>query len=115
VAISKVTDDDEVMLTTSGGIIIRTRVRDISTIGRNTQGVRLIKVDDGDTVGSLAKLPLEELTDVEAELAEVDADSPAAAPTPDAEPDHLLNDGVGPAEASTHLDDLDADGEPDRE
>ena len=51
-----------VMLTTIGGIIIRTRVGDINLIGRNTQGVRLIRLDDGDTVGSLAKLPEEELT-----------------------------------------------------
>jgi DNA gyrase subunit A len=62
VAMAKVTDADEVMLTTSGGIIIRTRVADISLIGRNTQGVRLIRLEEGDTVGSLAKLPEEELT-----------------------------------------------------
>src|SRR6516165_167702 len=50
--------DDEVMLTTSGGMVIRTRVDAIRTIGRNTQGVRLIKLDDGDAVSSLAKLPV---------------------------------------------------------
>ena len=47
VAIAKVTDADEVMLTTIGGIIIRTRVGDTRPIGRNTQGVRLIRLDDG--------------------------------------------------------------------
>ena len=62
VAIAKVTDADEVMLTTTGGILIRTRVADIRPIGRNTQGVRLIRVEEGDTVSSLAKLPEEELT-----------------------------------------------------
>lgn len=67
VAITKVEDDDEVMITTTGGIIIRTRVRDISLIGRNTQGVRLIRVDEGDSVSSVAKLPKDEL-----EIAEVD-------------------------------------------
>src|SRR5262249_2649888 len=64
VAVAKVTDDDEVMLTTTGGMVIRTRVDAIRTIGRNTQGVRLIKLDDGDAVSSLAKLPVEELADV---------------------------------------------------
>ena len=64
VAIAKVTEDDEVMLTTVGGNIIRTRVGDISLIGRNTQGVRLIRLDDDDSVGSLAKLPEEEITAV---------------------------------------------------
>lgn len=119
VAIAKVTDDDQVMLTTTGGIIIRTRVSDISTIGRNTQGVRLIKVDEGDAVGSLAKLPLEELEVAEAELAEAEAEAKVEAGAhtgPDGTPaEHILNDGVGPAEASDHQDDLDADGEPDRE
>src|SRR5262249_13297238 len=62
VAVAKVPDADEVMITTAGGNIIRTRVTDISLIGRNTQGVRLIRLDEGDTVGSLAKLPEEELS-----------------------------------------------------
>ncbi len=63
VAVSKVTDDDEVMLTTNGGMVIRTRVSTMRTIGRNTLGVRLIKLDEGDTVSSLAKLPEDELGD----------------------------------------------------
>ena len=46
VAVSKVTEDDEVMLTTSGGMGIRIRVSTMRTIGRNTQGVRLIKLDE---------------------------------------------------------------------
>jgi DNA gyrase subunit A len=65
VAVAKVTDNDEVMLTTNGGMVIRTRGDTIRTIGRNTQGVRLIKLDEGDTVSSLAKLPQEELIDEE--------------------------------------------------
>ena len=111
VAIPKVTDVDEVMLTTTGGIIIRTRVADINMIGRNTQGVRLIRVEEGDTVSSLAKLPETELgtnlPDVPGD--ELGPDAVAA----DGHPPHILNDGVGQAEASDHIDDLDADGEPD--
>ena len=61
VAVAKVTEDDEVMLTTGGGMAIRTRVSTMRTIGRNTQGVRLIKLDEGDVVGSLAKLPEDEI------------------------------------------------------
>jgi DNA gyrase subunit A len=105
VAIAKVTDADEVMLTTTGGIIIRTRVADINTIGRNTQGVRIIKLDEGDAVGSLAKLPEEELlTD---ELPETDViDIPLEA-NGDVVPPHILDDGVAEADASDHLDDED--------
>ena len=79
VAVTKVTDDDEVMITTSGGMMIRTRISDTRTIGRNTQGVRLIKLDEGDLVGSLAKLPLEELGDANLALPEngaIDDDVP---------------------------------------
>jgi DNA gyrase subunit A len=109
VAIAKVTDGDEVMLTTTSGMVIRTKVSDISLIGRNTQGVRLIRVEEGDSVGSLAKLPEEELTaDVEAFDAAVDGEAAPARP-------HILDDGVAEAEASDHIDDLDADGEPDSE
>jgi DNA gyrase subunit A len=106
-----VTDADEVMLSTTGGILIRTKVAEMRLIGRNTQGVRLIKVEEGDSVSSLARLPEEEL----AAAAELDAlpppelDGPGA-PTANG---HIIDDGVGPAEASDHIDDLDADGEPD--
>src|SRR5271157_5764032 len=102
VAVTKVTDADEVMLTTARGILIRTRVADTRPIGRNTQGVRLIRLDDGDTVGSLAKLPEEELTAVvplePADHPEGDLE-PGASPSP-----HILDDGVAEAEASDHLD-----------
>ncbi|MGE3821336.1 MAG: DNA gyrase subunit A [Isosphaeraceae bacterium] len=70
VAIAKVTDLDEVMITTTGGILIRTTVDEIRLIGRNTQGIRIIRVEEGDEVSSLAKLPEEELTtpeDIETE------------------------------------------------
>ena len=107
VAIAKVTDADEVMLTTTGGILIRTPVADMRLIGRNTQGVRLIRVEEGDSVSSLAKLPEEELGGAE----ELEAALPEAAA--DGQPPHILDDGVGEAEASDHLDDRDADGEPD--
>ncbi len=118
VAIAKVTDADEVMLSTTGGNLIRTRVGDINQIGRNTQGVRLIRLDENDLVASLARLPEEELAAAEA-LAEALAAEEAAhaggtddLPAAD-EPTHILNDQVGAAEASDHIDDKDADGEPD--
>ncbi len=104
VAIAKVVDSDEVMLTTTGGIIIRTRVGDINLIGRNTQGVKLIRLDDGDSVGSLAKLPEEEL-EAAAELEDVAGADVEDLPPTVAHPPHLMDDGVGEAEASDHLDD----------
>jgi DNA gyrase subunit A len=54
----QVADDDEVMLVTTAGILIRMGVKDISVIGRNTQGVRLITLDDAaEKVVALSRLP----------------------------------------------------------
>jgi DNA gyrase subunit A len=43
-------DADEVMLISNGGTLVRTRVNEISIMGRNTQGVRLISLTDGETL-----------------------------------------------------------------
>ena len=52
----QVRDDDEVMLISSGGTLVRTPVSDISIIGRNTQGVTLIKVEEGQRLVGLARI-----------------------------------------------------------
>jgi DNA gyrase subunit A len=51
-----VTDDDQVMLISQQGMILRTRAGDIRAIGRATQGVRLIEMEEGDMVVAVAKL-----------------------------------------------------------
>jgi DNA gyrase subunit A len=51
-----VTDDDQLMLITSGGKVIRLRANEIRVIGRNTQGVRLIGLDEGERVAAVARL-----------------------------------------------------------
>ena len=48
--------DEQVMLITEKGMIIRLNTADISTIGRNTQGVRLIQLEEGDHLVSVARL-----------------------------------------------------------
>ena len=55
--IAAVTDDDDIMMITSGGIIIRTHTAEISTYGRQTQGVRVMKLADDVSVVSIAKTP----------------------------------------------------------
>jgi DNA gyrase subunit A len=59
-----VNDTDELILVTTKGNLIRTKVKDIKTIGRNTQGVRLIKIKDGESVGAVARV-MEEDDEVE--------------------------------------------------
>jgi DNA gyrase subunit A len=50
-----VEDTEDVMLMTDKGQVIRIKCSNISLLGRNTQGVRLINVNDGETVSSVAK------------------------------------------------------------
>jgi DNA gyrase subunit A len=51
-----VTDQDHLMLITNRGKIVRTPVRGISEIGRNTQGVRIVSLEPGEKVTSVARL-----------------------------------------------------------
>ena len=52
----RVSDDDEIMLISSNGTLVRTGVDDISVMGRNTQGVRLIRVESGQRLVGLARI-----------------------------------------------------------
>jgi DNA gyrase subunit A len=54
VAIREVVETDDVVIVTSGGIIIRQHASEIRLAGRNTQGVRLIRLDEGDTIADVA-------------------------------------------------------------
>jgi DNA gyrase subunit A len=60
VGMKEVADDDEVMLITDQGTIIRMKIKGISVIGRNTQGVRLINVEKGEKVVGVAHLAEED-------------------------------------------------------
>ena len=57
VDVLSVIDSDEVLMVTSRGKIQRIRASDINIIGRNTQGVRIIRLDEGDTLVSCAVIP----------------------------------------------------------
>jgi DNA gyrase subunit A len=56
VALRAVSDEDELMLITANGTLLRTEVGQIREIGRATQGVKLIRVDEGDRVVAVAKM-----------------------------------------------------------
>jgi len=78
-----VNDEDEIMLITTGGVLIRTRVAEIRGMGRATQGVTLISLDDGEKLAGLEKVA-ESVVDAEAEaegevVAEVAGETPAPA------------------------------------
>jgi len=52
----QVSADDEIMLVSQNGVLVRTPVKDISVVGRNTQGVRLIRLEDGDQLSGLERI-----------------------------------------------------------
>ncbi len=56
VRLAQVVDDDEVMLITDGGKVLRCRVSTISTMGRATQGVRVMHLNEGEKIVSMARL-----------------------------------------------------------
>ncbi|MCB4358911.1 DNA gyrase subunit A [Quatrionicoccus australiensis] len=75
-------DDDEIMLITTGGVLIRTRVAEIRGMGRATQGVTLISLDEGEKLAGLEKVA-ESVAEVDAEAeAEVVAEAAAETPAP---------------------------------
>ncbi len=69
VAATLVEPSDEIMLITTGGILIRTRVSEIREMGRATQGVTLIAVEDGTKLSGLQRIVETDLEEVELEPA----------------------------------------------
>jgi DNA gyrase subunit A len=80
VGMTLVVDTDEIMFITEKGILMRTKVSEIRETGRNAQGVRLIRIDEGDRLVALARV------DAEAQKAEtVEGEPPPESPTAPAE------------------------------
>ena len=109
VTIKSVTDEDELMFITRNGVVNRQRVSEIRTIGRATQGVRLVNLDEGDQLMDVARVIAENGAVVElqggssregegAASALVGASSPGA-PVSAEEIPAEERDGLGPSEA----------------
>src|SRR6202167_3227574 len=52
----QVSADDEIMLVSQNGVLVRTPVKEISVVGRNTQGVRLMRLEEGDQLSGLDRI-----------------------------------------------------------
>ncbi len=81
----QVGEDDEIMLITDAGTLVRTAVLGVSTVGRNTQGVRLIRLNDGESLVELTPIDEsdvsaddDEFEGEEGEGVDASADAPAA-------------------------------------
>ena len=82
-----VNDEDEIMLITTGGVLIRTRVAEIRGMGRATQGVTLISLDDGEKLAGLEKVA-ESVAEVDAEVeSEVESDTSTVNPENEPNPE----------------------------
>ncbi|MBI1249581.1 DNA gyrase subunit A [bacterium] len=79
VAVARVDDTDEVLMMTARGKLQRISAAEISMVGRNTQGVRIMSLDEGDTLAAVVRVPHEEGDD--------DAPEGDEAPTPVASTD----------------------------
>lgn len=93
VAIKEVDDTNDIMIMTKKGITIRLSVKDLRVLGRVTQGVRLINIDDKDAIASVAKIDYveEELEEGEGIVNEATAEIVATTETPVANSDELPN------------------------
>ncbi len=81
VAIKQVSDNDDLMIINRSGIAIRFAVADLRVMGRNTQGVRLISLRNGDEISSITKIENEELV----EGVEQEGEQPTTPPEASAE------------------------------
>ena len=59
IGVAPVTDEDELLMMTARGKIQRVAAKEISIISRNTQGVRIMSLDEGDTVAAIVRVPIE--------------------------------------------------------
>jgi DNA gyrase subunit A len=85
----QVEDGDEFMMITNGGTLVRTRVAEVSRVGRNTQGVTLIRTTEGEKVVGLQRIdePEEDEFIEDAELVEGETAAEAETPAADAPAD----------------------------
>jgi DNA gyrase subunit A len=94
VAVRAVDDEEQLMMITRNGVVNRQRVSEIRVIGRATQGVRLMNLDDGDVVVDVARVVIDDENDENGEDGdglENGAESAAGEPT---------DDGAGDVEGS---------------
>ncbi|WP_067727758.1 DNA gyrase subunit A [Oceanobacillus damuensis] len=87
VAVKAVTGDEDLMLITIAGVLIRIQVSEISVTGRNTKGVHLIRLQDGEEVATVAKVDKDEEEEI-SDQSEVKAETEEVVENTDAELDN---------------------------
>jgi DNA gyrase subunit A len=82
IGLKAVTDDDGLIMITQGGQVVRIAVKDVRSMGRATQGVRLIRLDEGDRLTSIARVAVDEEEDDGVQKVDVPKDDGGDAPAP---------------------------------
>ena len=118
VGITTVDDDDEVLMITARGKLQRIAVADVSLIGRNTQGVRIMSLDEGDTLTAVVRVPrddseAETAGEIEAAGGSETAGAPAAGGGPSVPGRPAIESQAGRAHDADADDDSAADGDVD--
>jgi DNA gyrase subunit A len=97
VAATLVNAEDEIMLITDTGVLVRTRVAEIRELGRATQGVTLIALDAGAKLGGLQRIVENDAAPLDATAPDAGADASADVDAPDADKDASSSTGGGDA------------------
>ena len=103
VGIVPVTDEDELLMMTNRGKIQRVAANEINIIGRNTQGVKIMRLDEGDTLAAIVKVPKEDESSVAAAAAALPPVTPPALASID------INSGIEEELSSGLSDQLDSE------
>ena len=89
VAAQLVEEEDQIMLITQGGTLVRTRISEVRVVGRATQGVTLIGLDEGDVLSGVQKVMIsideDELDEAEEVITDVSSNADATPETPETE------------------------------
>jgi DNA gyrase subunit A len=86
VGVVSVREDDDIMLITAQGMVNRTHVREVRMVGRNTQGVRIMNLNEGDKIASIAKVAQENIEPNGEGAAPEEPPAPEMPPAPDTPP-----------------------------
>ena len=82
VNIMEVVDSDDLIVITDSGVLMRQPVKDIRAIGRVTQGVRLVKLDDGTNISSITRVISEDTATSKEEDKQISIDAPESETPP---------------------------------
>jgi DNA gyrase subunit A len=89
VAAVLVSEQDQIMLITTGGVLVRTRVAEIREMGRATQGVTLINVDEGTQLSGLQRIAESDDDEGDDESADETVDGPVTQEEEGGEPENV--------------------------